>query len=474
MIETALVAGFTSVGMDVLLLGPMPTPAVAMLTKSMRADLGVMISASHNLFEDNGIKLFGPQGFKLSDDVEKQIEQLLDEPIDRRLAQSASLGRARRIDGVHDRYIEFAKRTLPRELSLDGLRVVIDCAHGAAYKVVPEALWELGADVVSIGVDPDVAIEARVYVDLRAIGLAPFLLSIALRSYLAAHNITRPLVVAITLGNIANALLDLVLIYGLGPIPAMGTAGAAIATVGVQIAMVATYLAGARAIDGGPARPPSTRADLAVIVRYGLPVGGHLFAEIGIFGLATVLAAHMGKVPVAAHAIALNLASFTFSVAVGVGAATSVRVGHAIGAGDRPLARRRGMLGLGIGVVVMSCFAAVFLAAPRALAGVFSDQGAVIAATIPLLQIAALFQLSDGAQAIAAAALRGIGDNRATFIGNVIGHYGVGLAISLALGFGAGMGAPGLWWGLSVGLTVTAAYLVARFRWRTDAARAVA
>jgi phosphoglucosamine mutase len=141
--------------MDVLLLGPMPTPAVAMLTKSMRADLGVMISASHNLFEDNGIKLFGPQGFKLSDDVEKQIEQLLDEPIDRRLAQSASLGRARRIDGVHDRYIEFAKRTLPRELSLDGLRVVIDCAHGAAYKVVPEALWELGADVVPIGVDPD-------------------------------------------------------------------------------------------------------------------------------------------------------------------------------------------------------------------------------------------------------------------------------------------------------------------------------
>src|ERR1700716_4191748 len=155
MIEYAMVAGFTSVGMDVLLLGPMPTPAVAMLTKSMRADLGVMISASHNLFEDNGIKLFGPQGFKLSDDVEKQIERLLDQSLDKRLAQSASLGRARRIDGVHDRYIEFAKRTLPRDLSLDGLRVVVDCANGAAYKVVPEALWELGADVISIGVDPD-------------------------------------------------------------------------------------------------------------------------------------------------------------------------------------------------------------------------------------------------------------------------------------------------------------------------------
>jgi phosphoglucosamine mutase len=155
MIENAMVAGFTSVGMDVLLLGPIPTPAVAMLTKSMRADLGVMISASHNLFDDNGIKLFGPSGFKLSDDVERQIEQLMDENIDKRLAQSASLGRARRIDGVHDRYIEFAKRTLPRDLSLDGLRVVVDCAHGAAYKVVPEALWELGADVISIGAEPD-------------------------------------------------------------------------------------------------------------------------------------------------------------------------------------------------------------------------------------------------------------------------------------------------------------------------------
>jgi phosphoglucosamine mutase len=155
MIENALVAGFTSVGMDVLLLGPMPTPAVAMLTRSMRADLGVMISASHNLFDDNGIKLFGPDGYKLSDDVEMQIEQLLDESIAKKLAGSANLGRARRIDGVHDRYIEFAKRTLPRNLSLDGVRIVVDCAHGAGYKVVPEALWELGADVISIGVEPD-------------------------------------------------------------------------------------------------------------------------------------------------------------------------------------------------------------------------------------------------------------------------------------------------------------------------------
>jgi phosphoglucosamine mutase len=155
MIETALVAGFTSVGMDVLLTGPIPTPAVGMLARSMRADIGVMISASHNPYDDNGIKLFGPDGYKLSDEVEKRIEALLDSDLTDQLAKGHDLGRAKRIDGVQDRYIEFAKRTLPRSLDLSGLRVVIDCANGAAYKVAPGALWELGADVIAIGDDPD-------------------------------------------------------------------------------------------------------------------------------------------------------------------------------------------------------------------------------------------------------------------------------------------------------------------------------
>jgi phosphoglucosamine mutase len=155
MIETALVAGFTSVGMDVFQTGPMPTPAIAMLTRSMRCDLGVMISASHNPFDDNGIKLFGPDGYKLSDEIEDKIESLIDGDLAKSLAKSADLGRAKRIDGVHDRYIEFAKRTLPRSMSFEGLRIVIDCANGAAYQVVPEALWELGAEVISVGVEPD-------------------------------------------------------------------------------------------------------------------------------------------------------------------------------------------------------------------------------------------------------------------------------------------------------------------------------
>ncbi len=155
MIENALVSGFTSVGMDVLVTGPIPTPAIAMLTRSMRCDLGVMISASHNPYDDNGIKLFGANGLKLSDALEGEIEALIDADLSKRLAPSEKIGRAHRIDGVQDRYIEFAKLTLPRALSLQGLGIVIDCANGAAYRVAPEALWELGAEVIPLGVDPD-------------------------------------------------------------------------------------------------------------------------------------------------------------------------------------------------------------------------------------------------------------------------------------------------------------------------------
>jgi phosphoglucosamine mutase len=153
MLESALVAGFTSVGMDVVMVGPMPTPAVAMLTTSMRADIGVMISASHNPFADNGIKLFGPDGYKLSDEAEAAIETLIDGDIP--LVASDRIGRARRVDDAQGRYIHFAKSTFPADMRLDGLRIVVDCANGAAYKVAPSALWELGADIVTIGVSPN-------------------------------------------------------------------------------------------------------------------------------------------------------------------------------------------------------------------------------------------------------------------------------------------------------------------------------
>jgi phosphoglucosamine mutase len=155
MIEPALTAGFTAVGMDVVLFGPLPTPAVAMLTRSLRAYLGVMISASHNKYLDNGIKLFGPDGYKLSDDKETEIERLMDRGLDEGLAPPAMLGRTQRIDDAQARYIEIVKGTFPRGLTLKGLRVVIDAANGAAYKVAPKALYELGAEVITVGVEPN-------------------------------------------------------------------------------------------------------------------------------------------------------------------------------------------------------------------------------------------------------------------------------------------------------------------------------
>ena len=153
MMESALVAGFTSVGMDVIQTGPLPTPAIAMLTREMRADLGVMISASHNPYRDNGIKLFGPDGFKLSDDTELAIEALLEQ--DARLAPAAEIGRARRIEDARGRYIHALKQSISTETRFDGLKVVVDCANGAAYQVAPSAIWELGAEVIALGVNPD-------------------------------------------------------------------------------------------------------------------------------------------------------------------------------------------------------------------------------------------------------------------------------------------------------------------------------
>lgn len=183
MVESALVAGFTSVGMDVIMTGPLPTPAIALMTREMRADLGVMISASHNPFADNGIKLFGPDGFKLSDEAEAEIERLMEGPVT--LAPAEKIGRARRIDDARGRYIHAVKQSVSSEVSFDGLKVVVDCAHGAAYQVAPLAIWELGAEVIAMGVAPDGtnindgvgstaigALQARVVAEGAHIGIA--------------------------------------------------------------------------------------------------------------------------------------------------------------------------------------------------------------------------------------------------------------------------------------------------------------
>jgi MATE family multidrug resistance protein len=373
---------------------------------------------------------------------------------------SIGLGIVLGLDSVVPRAIGARREEDARRYLDAGLRLALLVGVTGALVVLASPLVLLLVDV-----DPAVAREVRIYVDVRAVGVVPFLLSIAYRSYLAAHGVTRPLLISVIAGNIVNAALDVALIFGVGALglPALGTAGAALSTIAVQLVICAIYATAARRLADGRPRPRATRQDVREVLGYGGPVGGQLFAEVGIFGVATVLAAHLGTRPAAAHAIALNLASFTFSVAVGIGSATSVRVGHAVGAEDLALARRRGLLGLRLGLGVMACFAAVFVAVPGVIASGFTGDGAVVAAAVPLLQIAALFQLSDGVQAIAAGALRGLGRTRATLVGNLLGHYAVGLPISLGLAFRASLGAPGLWWGLSAGLTVTAAYLLARF-----------
>ncbi len=370
---------------------------------------------------------------------------------------SIGMGIVMGLDTVVPQALGAGKRDDARRLLGAGLRLAVIVGLVATVAVLAMPLVLRVADVPA-----DVRAEATLYVYLRALGIVPFLVSVAMRSYLAAHGVTRPLVIAVVAGNLANAVLDVVLIFGIGPIPPFGIAGAAVATITAQLATLFIYFAAVRAVEPAT-HARATPADRATILHYGLPVGGQMFAEVGIFGVATILAAHLGKLPVAAHSIALNFCSFSFAVAVGVGSATSVRVGHAIGAGDRVLARRRGLTGLRIGLAIMAVFAVVLVALPRAIAGIFTNDTAVIDATVPLLLIAAVFQLSDGTQAIAAGALRGLGDTHATLYANLVGHYAIGLGISLGLCFGVGLGVIGLWWGLSAGLTATAAFLVLRF-----------
>ena len=320
-------------------------------------------------------------------------------------------------------------------------------------------------------VEPDVAYEARIYILGRLPAIVPMLVFAAQRSYLQAQHITRPLVIAIVAGNLINVVADYVLIFGdaglvdLGlpavGIPATGVVGASIATTIVSLVSMAVGGLAIKKLDQPRARPDQIRP----IVKLGLPVALHLVAEVGIFSLTAMLAGNLGKIPAAAHQVAITLASFSFSLAIGVGAATSVRVGRAIGRQDSAATRMAGVSGMLLGACLMGTSAIVFLAIPHQLARLFSSEPDVIAASVPLLRIAAVFQLSDAIQAVAAGALRGAGDTRTTFLVNLAGHYGISLPISLGLAFGLGMGAPGLWWGLSIGLTAVAMVLTVRFFW---------
>ena len=316
-----------------------------------------------------------------------------------------------------------------------------------------------------IGSAPELVAPARTYLLIRVISLTPHLLYYVVRSYLQAHGITRPMVVATVLANAFNLVADIVLVFGVdGVIPAMGVAGAAIATVLCSILQLVIVIMAVRrvrvadAVDHHPDREAIGQA-----ARVGWPVALQMGAEVGIFALVALLASRLGTLHLAAHQLVIGVASFTFTVATGVAAAGTVRVGLGVGARDAMATRFAGHVTFLAGAAVMAVSALLFALAPRPITRLFTNQEAVIAAAIPLMLVAAVFQLSDGIQVVGAGVLRGAGDTKFAFGANVIGHWCIGLPVALFLGFRMGMGIVGLWWGLCAGLTVVAVMLFVRF-----------
>jgi MATE family multidrug resistance protein len=326
-----------------------------------------------------------------------------------------------------------------------------------------------------LGIEAETARETRSFLYGRLPGVIPMLLFVAARSYIQAAGGARVVIFAMVAANIANFIGNIILIYGdeglhrigLPPVglPALGVFGSGLSSSIASVFSFACVVLGVRAI---PAPPDPTRrafdaALLRKIVKLGAPISLQLLAEVGAFTLASILAGRMGKEPAAGYQIAIMLASFTFMVTLGISSATAVLVGQAVGRGDTQGARQAGFLALRASTIFMSLTAIAFIAAPEALARILTDEPTVIAAAAPLVQIAGFFQLSDGAQVVAAGALRGAGDTRSAQRANLVGHYLIGLPVAIGLGFGLGLGAPGLWWGLSVGLTFVAVALSVQF-----------
>jgi MATE family multidrug resistance protein len=361
-----------------------------------------------------------------------------------------------------------AKRA--RQLLWQGnwLAVALAAALALPFLVAPPLLRPLGIDAA-------VADEAGRYLLGRLPGLPFFFLYLSGRAYLQAIGATRPMVVAIVVANALNVPAVVLLVFGggalpalAGPlraVPAMGAAGAAIATsacTAVQLGVLA--LAVRRVPAGELSRAPVAR-DLRTAARVGLPIGLHMGAEVLSFALAGFVAGRLGALPLASHQLALSVVTLTFTVAVGFGNAGSVRVGWAVGARDRTSARRAGLVALGSGAAFMATTGVLLAAFPAAIARALTDDPALVQAAVPLLRLAALFQISDGVQAVGAGVLRGAGETRFTFAANLVGHWALGVPAAVLLAFGAGLGVVGLWWGFVVGLTAVAASLLGRFLW---------
>ncbi len=349
-----------------------------------------------------------------------------------------------------------------------GIRLAVVVAIPAVLAVAA-----LGFCLEPFGVDPAAAREGRRFLLARALNVIPFSVFFAQRAYLQARGATWPVLLSMLVANVANVIGNLVLIWGdqalvrvglprVG-LPPLGVVGSGLSSTIASVLSVVVLTAAIRALHGKTPRPPRARHLERAIFRIGMPLGLQMLAEVGVFALAGMLAGRMSAGAAAGHQVALNLASITFTVTIGIGAAASVRVGHHVGRGDSAGARRAGFVALGAAAAFMSCSALTFLAVPRLLARALTDDPAVLVAAAPLIMIAAVFQLSDGTQAVAAGALRGAGDTRASLLANVVGHYFIGLPIAIVLGFTFRMGAPGLWWGLSAGLTAVAIGLTVRF-----------
>ncbi len=346
--------------------------------------------------------------------------------------------------------------------------------HAAAWLAVPLAIlpWLLEP----LGVEAAVAAEAGRYVLWRLPGLPFLMLYVGGRAYLQAAGLVRPMVVATAVANVANLALDVLLVFGgaglpwwAGPlrlVPAMGASGAAIATSLCTALQALLLLAAVRAVPAAPLPPAARRQDRATLwlaARVGAPTALHIFAEVAFFALGAFLAARFGPVAMGAHQVTLSVATLSFTVAVGVGQAGSVRVGQAVGARDRLGARRAGLTAFGAAAGFMACAGLAFVAAPAWVAGLMTDDPEVIVAAVPLFRLAALFQIADGVQAAGAGVLRGAGETRFTLWANLAGHWLLGLPAMLLLAFGLSLGVTGLWGGFVVGLVAVAAALLARF-----------
>jgi MATE family multidrug resistance protein len=344
----------------------------------------------------------------------------------------------------------------------------------AGVLAVPTALAP--ALLEPIGIATDVARQASRFLEWRMLGLPFFFLYFGPRSFLQARGRLRPMVVAVAIANVVNLLLDLLLVFGgtglpawAGPlraVPALGVVGAACASNAaslVQLLVLSLAVRSEARPVAGRRLPPPDRRELALALRVGLPAGLHMFAEVSFFSLASLLAGRLGILPLAAHQVALQVATVTFTVAIGLGNAGSVRVGLAVGARDRAGARRAGQAALLGATVFMAACSLVLLAFPAFVARILTDDPDVIAAVVPLLRIAALFEIFDGAQAVGAGILRGAGQTRFTFAANMVAYWVIGLPLVLVLGFGLKLGVSGIWSGFVLCLVLVAASLVWRF-----------